>query len=118
MCIRDSLARHVDVGEEVHLDLQGAVAGAGVAPAALDVEAESARQIAADLRLGRVREQLADVVEHAGVGGRVAPRGPADRALVDVHDLVEMLQPGHGAVLAGHMPGAVETVGELSLIHI
>ena len=43
---------------------------------------------------------------------RVAPGGPADRALVDVHNLVEMLQPGHGAVLAGHMPGAVATVGE------
>ena len=31
-------ARHVDVWEEVHLDLQGAIAGAGLAPATLDIE--------------------------------------------------------------------------------
>ncbi len=37
------LARHVDVGQEVHLDLDRAVAGAGLAPAAGHVEAEPAR---------------------------------------------------------------------------
>ena len=35
------LARHVDVGQEVHLDLQDAVALARLAAAALDVEAEA-----------------------------------------------------------------------------
>jgi hypothetical protein len=34
------LARHVDVGQEVHLDLDRAVAGAVLAAAALDVEGE------------------------------------------------------------------------------
>ena len=37
------LAGHVDVGEEVHLDLDDAVAGAGLAAPALDVEAEAVR---------------------------------------------------------------------------
>ena len=45
------LARHVDVGEEVHLDLDRAVARAGLAAAARDVEREATRLVAAQLRL-------------------------------------------------------------------
>ena len=85
------LARHVDVGQEVHLDLDRAVARARLAAAALDVEREPAGLVAADLGLLGLREQLADVVEHAGVGGRVRPRRAADGRLVDVDDLVELL---------------------------
>ena len=43
------LARHVHVRQEVHLDLDRAVAGAGLAPSALHVEAEPARHVPADL---------------------------------------------------------------------
>ena len=106
------LARHVDVRQEVHLDLDRAVAGAGLAAAALDVEREPAGLVPADLGLGGGREQLADVVEHAGVGGRVGPRGAADRRLVDPDQLVELVQPGDPGVPAGHLPRAVEPVGQ------
>ena len=85
------LARHVDVGQEVHLDLDRAVARAGLAAAALDVEAEPPGQVAAHLGLVGLGEQLADVVEHARVGGRVGPGRAPDRRLVDVDDLVELL---------------------------
>ena len=47
------LARHVHVGEEVHLDLDRAVARARLAAAALHVEREAARLVAAHLRLLR-----------------------------------------------------------------
>ena len=107
------LARDVDVGQEVHLDLDRAVAGARLAAAALDVEREPARLVAAHLRLGGRGEQLADVVEDAGVGRRVGPRGAADRALVDVDDLVEVLEAGDASVCRpGHRAGAVELVGQ------
>ena len=99
------LAGDVDVGQEVHLDLDGAVAGARLAAAALDVEGEPARQVAADLGLGRLGEQPADVVEHAGVGRRVGPRRAPDRALVDVDDLVDELDAGDRAVPARHGRG-------------
>ncbi len=72
------LARDVHVREEVHLDLDGAVARAVLAAAALDVEGEAARQVAADLRLGRLGEEPAHVVEDAGVRRRVRPGGTAD----------------------------------------
>ena len=94
------LARHVHVGQEVHLDLQRAVAGARLAAAALDVEAEPARHVAAHLRLVGRGEQLADAVEHAGVRGRVGPRRAPDRRLVHVDHLVEQLDAGDPLVLA------------------
>jgi hypothetical protein len=50
----------VDVGQEVHLDLDDAVALAGLAAPALDVEREAARLVAARLRLGQPREPVAD----------------------------------------------------------
>ena len=75
------LARDVDVGQEVHLDLDGAVAAARLAAAALDVEREPARLVAAHLGVGRRRDRAARiVVEQSGVGGRVRPRRAADRA--------------------------------------
>ena len=67
------LAGDVDVGQELHVDLDRAVAGAGLAAAAADVEGEPARQVAAHLGLVGGREEPPDVVEHAGVGGRVGP---------------------------------------------
>src|SRR5690606_34990649 len=84
------VAGDVDVGQEVHLDLDDAVALTGLAAAALDVEAEAAGTIAARLGLGEARMPVADRPEGAGVGGRVRARGAADRRLVDVDDLVEM----------------------------
>src|SRR5215470_1235265 len=56
------LARDVDVRQEIHLDLDRAVARAVLAAPAFDVEREPARLIAADLRFGRLGEKLADVV--------------------------------------------------------
>jgi hypothetical protein len=104
------LAGDVHVGEEVHLDLDGPVPGARLAPATLDVEREAARQVAADLRLLRGGEQGPDLVEHAGVRRGVRPGGPPDRRLVDVDDLVEMLGAFDGLVPAGHGPGLVDAL--------
>jgi hypothetical protein len=68
----------------VHLDLDLAIAAADLAAAALDVEAEPARLIAARPGLASLGEELADVVEDARVRRRVGARGAPDRRLVDV----------------------------------
>ena len=86
------VAGDVDVGQEVHLDLDDAVALAGLAAPALDVEGEAAGLVAARLGLGQAGEPVADRREGAGVGGGVGARRAADRRLVDVDDLVEMLE--------------------------
>src|SRR5690606_18194848 len=65
---------------------------AGLAAAALDVEAEAAGAVAARLGLGQARIPVADRAEGSGIGGGVRARGASDRRLVDVDDLVEMLQ--------------------------
>ncbi len=106
------LAGDVDVGQEVHLDLDGAVAGARLAAPALDVEAEAPGLVAAHLGLGRGREQLAHVVEDAGVGGRVGARGAADRRLVDVDDLVDLVHAVDPRVAARHRARPVELLGQ------
>ena len=98
------LARHVHIRQELHLDLDRAVPGARLAPAALDVEGEPARLVAADLRLGGRREQLPHMIEHPGVGGRVRAGGPPDRPLVHVHHLVQLAHPRHPDMPARHRP--------------
>ena len=106
------LAGDVDVGQEVHLDFDGAVAGAGLAASALDVERESARLVAPHLRLGGRGEQGADLVEDSGVGGRVGSRGTADRRLVHLNQLVDLVKPVHSGVSAGDLAGPVESISQ------
>ena len=100
------LARDVDVRQEVHLDLDLAVAAADLAAPALDVEREAAGLVAARPRLLRLGEQVADDVEQPGVRRRVRPRRAADRRLVDLDDLVELVEAGDAPVRAGALAGA------------
>src|SRR5699024_2267875 len=105
------IAGDVDVGQEVHLDLDQAVAGAGLAAAALDVEAEPPRLVAARLALGQAGEPVADVGEGARISGRVGARRAAGRRLVDVDHLVEIFEAGQLVVPARGEPGAVQVPG-------
>src|SRR6476659_2550727 len=106
------VARHVHVGKKVHLDLDQAIAFARFAATAFHVERESARSVTADLRFGHLGEQLADGSEEIGVGRRIRSRSSADRALVDIDDLVEMLESRDAIVLARNYARPVEMPGE------
>ena len=97
------LARHLDVGQEVHLDGLVAIAAAGLAAPALHVEGESTGFVAADLGFGQVDKQRADVGEDARVGGWIGTRGAPDGRLIDIHHLIDMFQSldalvGHGVL--------------------
>ena len=107
---RAGLAGDEDVRQKVHLDAQHAVALARLAAAALDVEREAARLVAARARVGQAGVELAQVREDAGVRGRVRARRAADRRLIDADDLVDVLEaldavagpdPARGAVELG-----------------
>src|SRR5260221_8032834 len=99
------LARDLHVREEAHLDGLHALAVAAVAAPAGGIEREAARGVAADARLLRVGEELADVVEEADVGRRARARRLADRGLVDLQHAryrfptLDALRAGHGARL-------------------
>ena len=84
------VAGHIQVRQEVHLDLFHAVPLAGFAPAALHVEGEPGLPESAHLRLGAHGIELPDHVEKPRIRGRVAPGRPPDGALVDHDDLVEL----------------------------
>ena len=106
------LARHVHVGQEVHLDADVAVARAGVAATAGHVEGEPAGLVAPDPRLVGPREELADVVEHPRVGGGVGAGRAPDGLLVDVDDLVEGRDPVDAPVAPGDRARAVHLLHE------
>ena len=82
-----------DVGEEVHLDAQHAVALARLAAAALHVEREAPGLVAARARVGQAGVELAQEREDAGVRRRVRARRAADGRLVDRDDLVDVVEP-------------------------
>ena len=78
------------VGQKIHFELVRAVALAGLAAAPRDVEAEAAGLVAAGLRFGKLRVELANLVEQLDVRGRVRARRAADRRLIDGDQLVEL----------------------------
>ena len=106
------LAGDVDIRQEVHLDLDDAVALAGFAAPALDVEAEPARRITARFRFRQAGIPVPDRAEGAGIGGGVGARCAPDRRLVDVDDLVEMLQALKAGIGRRRIRGTVELAGE------
>src|SRR5690606_35106168 len=83
-----------------------------LAAPALDVEREAAGLVAALARLGGAGEEVADLGEDARVGGGVRARRAADRALVDLDDLVDVLDAGDAAVRARRRLGAVQGLGQ------
>src|SRR6185437_17098917 len=66
-----------------------------------DIETEPAGVISADARGGQARKQIADGVEHAGVGGGIAARCAANGRLIDDDDLVEAFEAFQRAMRAG-----------------
>ncbi len=102
------VAGDVDIRQEVHLDLDHAVALAGLAAAALDVEREPARFVAARLGFRQACEPFADRRERAGIGRRIGARGAADRRLVDLDDLVDVFEAFDPVVRGGPLAGVVE----------
>ena len=78
----------------------------------LTLKREATRAVAARAGFRHAGEQFADRREQPGVGRRIGARRTADRALVDVHDLVQVLQ-ALDAVVCGRFQrrGAVQCRG-------
>ena len=101
-------AGDVDVLEEVHLQLLEAVALAGLAAAAGDVEREVPRTEPERLRPRQAGVEAPDVVERLDVRHGVRPRGPADRLLVDEPDPAQVLEPEDRVVRARRLEVRLE----------
>ena len=77
--------RHIHVRQEVHFDLESAIAVTCLASPAFNVEGEPTRLVATDLRLTGFCKQCADLVKHACVGGGIGTRGTPDGRLIHLH---------------------------------
>ena len=102
------LAGDVDVREKAHFKLAHAVPAADLATSALHVEGEAPGGVATRARGLGLGEELADLGEEADVGRGIGTRGAADRRLVDLDDLVEVLGAGELGETTRDVLGAVE----------
>ena len=103
-----SLADDVHRRQKVHLNFENAIALAFFAATTLDVEAEAAWLIATHLGGRQPSKEVADVVEHAGIRGGIAPRRAANGRLVDDDDLVQTLVAFEDAMFTRTFLGTVK----------
>ena len=89
----------------MHFDLDEPVTLAGFAPPPLHVETETPGLVATRSSLGGLCEKLSDRREETRIGRWVRARRPADGALIDIDDLVEMLETLDRIVLRGRKSG-------------
>ena len=90
-------ANQLDVGEKLHFHGHGAIALAGFAAAAGNVEGKMAGGVAAALGIGSVGKNFANGVEGFEIGGGIRARRAADRRLIDddeVRECARRLQGG------------------------
>src|SRR5690606_27974358 len=73
------VAFHIDIRQEMHLDLDDAVALTGFAAPAFYIEGEAARLVAARAALRQFGEPVADECEGTRIGRRVGTRRAANR---------------------------------------
>ena len=106
------VAGHVHVREKVHLDLDDAVAVAGLAPSPLHIEAEPSRLVASHPCIRQHGKEVPDVVEDSRIGGRIGSRRSPDRALINADDLVDMVDPVNGLHVSDFPLGVVELLSQ------
>src|SRR5215212_8420833 len=106
------VARNVHVRKEVHLDLYETISLARFAAPAFHVEREPARPVSANLRLRHLGEELTNRRKQPCVGRGIRSRSSANRALIDVDNLVDLLESGDSIVCARHDTRAIEMAGE------
>src|SRR5262249_19549179 len=109
---------NIDVGKEMHLDADHALSLARLAAAALGVEREAAGTEAADARLGKLGEEIANVREQIGVRRGVRARRAADRILIDADDAVEEFFSGKLIVRPGFERRSVQRARERAIDRI
>jgi len=83
------LTGHVDIRQEMHLDLDQPIALAGLTATALDIETVATGLITPNAGLGQIGIKIPDETEQTCIGCRIRSRSPADRGLIDVDHFVQ-----------------------------
>ena len=111
-------ALHVDVGHEIHFNAALAVALAGLATSAGDIEAESPGLVAALARFREHGEEIADWRKHLRIGGGIGARRAADGRLVNAHHLVQLFCAGQRLVCAGLLARTVDALRQRAIENV
>src|SRR5215470_1913020 len=99
----------VDVRQEVHFNFYDAVALAGLATPALNVERESSRFVAPRFGFRKTSKPFSNRCERPRIGGWIRARRASNRRLVDVDHLVEILEAFNLVERRGCFASAVES---------
>ena len=106
------LARHIDVGQEVHFDGTIAVAATCFATSAFHVERESSRLITADASLWKFDEEFTYFCKDISISSWVRARCASEWTLVNVDYLVDVFQAFNAAIGQRLSQRAVEMLAE------
>ncbi len=109
------LARHVNVGKEMHCYLYYSVALTVFASSARDVERKPSALVSPFLRVGSSREKVAYHCEHARIGRGIAPRRSAYGLLVDGDNFIEVFKPFEAFGIARKLARSVEIVCKIRI---
>ena len=82
------LAGHINIRKEMHLNLNDTVTGAGLAPSALYIKAETAFIISSGLGVRGGCKKVTNQVKCTGIGRRIGSGCPSNRGLVNGNDLI------------------------------
>ena len=75
----------------MHLNLDNPITRASLTAATLNVKAETALFVAANLGFIGLGKQIANIVKDSSIGSWIRARCPANRTLVDIDQSVHML---------------------------
>ena len=106
------LTGHIDVRQEVHLNLDNPITRAGLTTTALDIKAETPLLVAANLSFIGLGKQIANIVKNSSISSRIRAWCPANRTLIDINQSVHMLNTANFLELTWLSRVAVEFLGD------
>ena len=95
------IAGNINVRQEMHFDLDQAVAGTGLTTSPFDIKGKASLPVASKLGVLRRGKQIPDIVENAGICCRIGARRPSDRALIQLDHLIHIFQPFNTVTFSG-----------------
>ena len=95
------LARHIDIRQEMHLDLDDTVSCTCLTSAALHIEAEAAFFVSSFFGIFGRSKEFSDHIEYPCVGCRIGTGRTPDRGLINIDDLVQLIHAFDSVMLSG-----------------
>ena len=106
------LAHHFDVGHELHAYGDDPGTFAGLASTPLDIERETPFLPPPGTSFCGSREQIANIIEHLGVGSGIGAGGSTDGVLIDTNQLVDLIKSIDTVVIPGRLRHQIQVFGD------